>query len=78
MTAIFRSIVSIPPPFNMIVIIMILVFGTALVTSLAKQIRKYACHRHDLELERDMLDRGMTVEEIERVVRAERQQPPYA
>ncbi|MCA9230610.1 MAG: hypothetical protein KDA57_08160 [Planctomycetales bacterium] len=68
---IFHRIIEMPPPFNMIVIIMMIIFGTGLVTSVVKQIRKYACYRQEVEFKRDLLDRGMTVEEVERVVSAQ-------
>ena len=61
---------NVPPPFNMVVYIMLIVCGSGVLTSISKQIRKYACHRQELDFKREMLDRGMSVEEIEQVVRA--------
>ena len=61
---------SVPPPFNMVVYIMLIICGSSVLSSVFKQIRKYACHRQELEFKRELLDRGMTVEEIEQVVRA--------
>jgi hypothetical protein len=38
-------------------------------STVATQVRKYACHRHDVELKHDLVERGLTVDEIERIVR---------
>jgi len=59
---------NVPPPFNMVVYIMLIVCGSGVLTSVFKQIRKFACHRQELDFKRELLDRGMSVEEIERVV----------
>jgi hypothetical protein len=40
------------------------------ITALAAQVRKYASHRHELEFKRDLVERGLSIEEIERVVAA--------
>jgi hypothetical protein len=60
----------VPPPFNMVVYIMLIVCGSGVLTSIFKQIRKFACHRQELDFKRELLDRGMSVEEVEHVVRA--------
>ena len=70
MTQLIDKILSIPVPFNMIVIIVAISFGTAIITSIAKQIRKFACLKHELDFKRDMIDRGMSVEEIEQLLAA--------
>jgi len=69
MIEIFQRIVSMQTPFNMFVLVVLIVSGTGLITSIAKQCRKYACHRQELEFKRELLDRGMSIDEIERVVR---------
>ena len=70
MSHIFEQIIAMPSPFNMIVLVVVVSCGVGLVTSLAKQLRKYACHKQELDFKRELLDRGMSTEEIERVVRA--------
>ena len=70
MTQLIDKIISIPVPFNMIVIIVAISFGTAIITSVAKQIRKYVCLRHELDFKRDMIDRGMSVAEVEQLMAA--------
>lgn len=42
--------------------------GAAMIAAIAKEIRKYACHRQELEFKRELLDRGMAVDEVERLV----------
>ena len=59
-----------PFPFNMIVVIMVVSAGAGLIATFAKQIRKYACLKHELDFKRDMIDRGMSVEEIEQLLAA--------
>ena len=59
-----------PFPFDMIIVIMIISFGAGIITSIAKQIRKYACLKHELDFKRDMIDRGMSVAEIEQLMAA--------
>jgi hypothetical protein len=65
-----RSIVDIPPPFNMIVLVVLIVTAGSAFSAVASQVRKYFTHRQELEFKRELLDRGMSAEEIERVVQA--------
>jgi hypothetical protein len=67
---VIERILSLPVPFNMVVIIVAIVFASGIITSVAKQVRKYACLRHELNFKRELLDRGMSVDEIEQVVKA--------
>ena len=69
MTEILRAITSIEAPFNMIILIVLIGCVCGIITGVAKQFRKYLCHRDEIELKRDMLASGMTADEIERVVR---------
>ena len=70
MYALLQSIISIPVPFNMIVLIILLVSTAGVLGSLFKQVRKFACHRAELTFKRDLLDRGLTADEVEQIVRA--------
>ena len=70
MYALLQSIISIPVPFNMIVLIMLMLSTAGVLGSLFTQVRKFACHRAELAFKRDLLDRGMTADEIEQIVRA--------
>jgi hypothetical protein len=55
---------------NWIVVIVLICVLSGIVTSFAKQVRKYVSHRHELEFKRDLVSRGLSVEEIERIVAA--------
>jgi len=66
----FQQISTLPAPFNMVVLLVLIIMGTGVITSLMKQIRKFACHRQDVEFKREMLDRGLSADEIEQIIRA--------
>jgi cell division protein FtsL len=70
MTSAIQSIVNMGEPFNMVVLVMVIVMAASIVKTIAKETRRFACHRQELELKRELLDRGMGAEEIERVVKA--------
>jgi hypothetical protein len=70
MASFFESIMSIPAPFNMIVAIVLIGSVAGVIITIAKNIRQYHCHHEELELKREMLERGMSAEEIEQVIRA--------
>ena len=40
------------------------------VSAFVKQFRKYVSHRNELEFKRDLVERGLTIDEIERIVAA--------
>ena len=60
-----RSIVDIPPPFNKIVLIVLIVTAGSAFTAAVSHVRKYFSHRQEIEFKRELLDRGMSAEEIE-------------
>lgn len=70
MNDLMLRVFALPAPFNMIVIVAALGMVTGLLTTLVKQIRKYACLRRELEFKRELVDRGMTADEIEQIVKA--------
>jgi hypothetical protein len=63
------KVLAIPVPFNMIIVIMAIIFGTGIITSVAKQVRKYFCLREELQFKREMIDRGMSPQEIEKLIK---------
>lgn len=65
-----KGILSIPVPFNMIVLVVLIFCTTGVFTSMFKQIRKYACHRRDADLKRELVERGLGIDEIERIIAA--------
>lgn len=70
MSAFFELIRSVPAPFNMVVLIVLFVTLGGIISSAFKEIRKYACHRQEMEFKRELLDRGLTIDEVEQLVRA--------
>lgn len=70
MSEFFQSVVSLPLPFNMVVLIVMFGCATAVISSIARETRKYYCHRNEMELKREMFDREMDAEEVEQVMRA--------
>ena len=70
MSEIIDQIFSMPPPFNMVTVIVIVVMGTGVITSLASEVRKYVSHRETIEVIRELAERGMNADEIERILNA--------
>jgi hypothetical protein len=70
MVDLFKAIVSIPVPFNMIVLIVLIGSAAGVLTGIATQIRKYTCHRQEIDFKRELVDRGLAADEIERIVNA--------
>ena len=70
MLEIFRAIIDMPVPVNMIVLIVLFGCVTGMITGIAKEIRRYTCHRHDIDFKRELVDRGLGGDEIERIVSA--------
>jgi hypothetical protein len=64
-----QSIAQMPIPFNMIVFVALFGSVVALVGTIAFQINAFACHCQDVAFKRELVDRGMSAEEIERIVR---------
>ncbi len=52
------------------VVIALICVLSGVVASFTKQVRKYVSHRHELEFKRDLVSRGLSVDEIERIVAA--------
>ena len=71
MLEIFRAIIDIPAPFNMIVLIVLFGCTVGVIGAIATEIRKYGCHRMDLDFKRELVDRGFSSEEIVRIVSTE-------
>lgn len=65
-----QHIFALPVPFNMVVVIVALVMASGIITSIGTQVRKYVCLRHELEFKRELVDRGMSADEIEQIVKA--------
>lgn len=70
MNTLLQSFSNIPAPFNMVVWIVLICSAAGVASTLFKETRKFACHRQEVDFKRDLIDRGLTVDEIERVVRS--------
>jgi hypothetical protein len=66
----FQMIMSIPAPFNMVVLIVLFGCIAGIIKAIIKESRKYASHRHELELKRELVERGLSADEIERIIAA--------
>jgi hypothetical protein len=64
----FKGILSIPTPFNMVVLIVLFGSVAGVLTGIATQIRKYGTYRQDVDFKRELVDRGLGADEIERIV----------
>ncbi len=70
MSSFLESIIEMPVPFNMVVLIVLMGSVAGVIGTVAKEVRKYYCHQNELELKREMLGRGMEPQEIDQVLRA--------
>ncbi len=70
MIELLHSITNIQPPFNMIVLIILIATGASVVTTIIKQVGHYARHQEEISLKQDMVDRGMSAAEIAQVMQA--------
>ena len=66
----FQSLLNNNSPFGMIVLVVLICSVFGVIGTIAKQIRIFATHRADVHLKRELVERGLSVEEIERVVAA--------
>jgi hypothetical protein len=66
MVDVLQSLVS-----NMVVAIVLIVFSAWLLAMIAGEIRQYGCHRQDIDFKRELVDRGLSAEEIDRIVAAQ-------
>jgi hypothetical protein len=72
MYEIIKAIAELAPPFNMIVFVVLFGCIAGVLKTVAKQVRGYSCHRQDIEFKRELVERGLHVDEIERIVNASR------
>ncbi|TWU00627.1 hypothetical protein Pla108_15790 [Botrimarina colliarenosi] len=70
MSAFFDLVREMPPPFNMIVLVVAIGSAAGVVKALVKQLRVYADNDADRRLKRDLVDSGLTVPEVERIAAA--------
>jgi hypothetical protein len=70
MTDIFHSIMAMPAPFNMVVLIVLIGAVAGAVKLVATEVRRFGCHRQEIDFKREMVERGLSAEEIERILAA--------
>ena len=68
MSQIINFISSLGAPFNMIVTICLIFALTSVVGGLIAVVGSVVRHREDTQFKRELLDRGMTIDEIERLI----------
>ena len=65
-----QSLLKNGSPFGMIVLVVFIGSMVGVISTIASQIRLYATHRADVNLKREMVERGLSAEEIERIIAA--------
>ena len=68
MSDLLHSLQNVPAPFNMIVLLAVIGGFVAVLCTAIVQVRLFAEHRADLQLKRELVERGLSADEIERVV----------
>jgi hypothetical protein len=66
----FQSLSNLPTPFNMVVLVVLISCAAGAITSIAKQVRRYGSHRQELDFKRELVERGLSADEIERIIAA--------
>jgi len=67
MDAFFDIVRQMPPPFNMIVLLVAIGCGASLVKGIVKQVRIFVDNEADRRLKREMIDSGLGADEAERI-----------
>jgi hypothetical protein len=64
------QIIGLPVPFNMVVLIVLIASVAGVIKTVVKQCGAFAQQRQDLAFKRELIDRGMSADEVQRVVEA--------
>jgi hypothetical protein len=67
MNQFFDIVQQMPPPFNMVVLIIAIGCAASVLKGVVKQVRVFADNEADRRLKRAMIDTGLSVEEAERI-----------
>ncbi len=65
--SVFSRLLDIPPPFNMVVLIVAFGCGASVIKGVVKQVRIFADNEADRRLKREMIESGLAVDEAERI-----------
>jgi len=76
MNDVFQMLFQGHQPWGMIITVVLIGCLTGVIMNITDEIRKYACHREDVQLKRELVERGLSVDEIERIVAARTNAPP--
>ena len=68
MNQLFDAYAKLGSPFNMIVAVVLIGSFAGVIKTIVKQTRAFASHRVDVNLKRELVERGLSVDEIERIV----------
>ncbi|TWT48653.1 hypothetical protein [Botrimarina hoheduenensis] len=70
MYELIRTALEVQFPFNMIIVLGTLGIALAAIGIVGAEVRKFATHRIDFELKREMVAQGLSAEEIDRLLQA--------
>jgi hypothetical protein len=60
---------QISSPFTMIFVIVFVVVVGGVINTIVGHVRKFGQHQQELDFKREMVERGLSIEEIERLLR---------
>ena len=63
------ALLTLPPPFNVIVIVMLMIVGGSVLKSLIRAVRDYADHRAQERFKLELIQNGLSVDEAQRWTR---------
>jgi hypothetical protein len=70
MSQVLYQVTNLPTPFNMIVLVVLIGAISGIISTVVKQTGSYARLRQDFAFKRELIDRGMSADEVQRVVEA--------
>ncbi|MEM9353666.1 MAG: hypothetical protein AAGA92_11690 [Planctomycetota bacterium] len=70
MSEFVESLNSMPMPFSFVIWLVLIILGGGAFSTVCKEVRRVVCRRFDVNLKRDLIDRGLEPEEVERLVAA--------
>ena len=70
-----KDLIGVDTPYSVPIASMLFLAVAAALVLLAREVRKGVAHRMDLDAKREMVSRGMSAEEIARVLRAGKASP---
>ena len=65
-----ESMANLPTPFNFVIGLVLIICASSVIGGLITEVRKFASHRAEIQLKRELVERGLDMDEIERVIAA--------